>query len=332
MSSLAVIIPYLGEFPHLHYTLQSLCNELRGYIDFEVVLVQNQLEPGGVDPNTGENYFALEALLKGQDTSWLKQIAYADKPSHWGCKNLAIKNTDAPFLFFLDAHCLLSAGTLRDMFVFYRDNWEWLNGSLHLPISDFLKTDAKEYKLLYDLNHGLLHYENRKPAYSLGIFTDLLAGAIQRPCMSTCGMLIKREFIEEMNCWPDELGPYGGGENYYNFVSALFGRKIYIYPSQPLWHWHIPGQWSRDYRPTYDEWARNIMIATYLVGGIDWLERLAHSGKALPSWHPVCFTSQKDLRVILDEIRNSEGLRARREMIESKAVTTIEEWAETWRK
>jgi len=370
---LAVIIPYAGEYPHLHYTLQSLQMELEGHVDDEVVLVNNNrdyeviLVNNNTVPAVGNpTLTGLNKLIEGQASDWLRQLTYRDKLSHWACKNLAVRYTEAPFLFFLDAHCLIHPGTLREMFGYYRLNWQMLTGSLHLPISDFLKMNwPKWYRLVYDAEIGLLHYENERmpvelmgPEFILRVQGKLsnaskaelgeliakwrdpdeynqayppLSQHIPRPCMSTCGMICRREHIvDDLDFWPNELGPYGGGENYYNFVMARLGRKKWVYPTQPLRHWHIPGVWSRDYRISYKDWARNIMIATFLVAGPEWLDRLSMRDERLPKWHPVRQLNPSDVAGLRQEILSSESLGLRRERLEAKFIMSIKEWAEQW--
>ncbi|MFA4845075.1 MAG: glycosyltransferase family A protein [Patescibacteria group bacterium] len=321
MTELAVIIPYCGEFPHLHYTLQSIQMELEGWgIDFEVI---------GVDNGAKVMIHGPCASTLPWKPEWWRRIECMGTLSHWSAKNLAVQSTDAPFLFFIDAHAMVHPGTLRDMFRYYQISHERINGSLHLPISDFLRTDKpKAYRFLYQPQWGLLHYENEflnSPA-DTGWPVET-----PRPCLSTCGMLCRREHITDvLRYWPEELGPYGGGENYFNFTMGIMGYSVNLFPAQPLRHWHIPGVWSRDYMPTYPQWARNIAIATYLVAGEKWVSRLLTESNSLPEGHPVRFVKPAERAEMLREIITDDKLRERLIDIKTRAKFTIEEWAEKW--
>lgn len=335
MPELAVIINHVGEYPHLHYTLQSVWMELRASeIDFEVICVDNDCEEAkrsGYEP--GPTPFNIDDSMDfltngGKYTPWLRRLKYDKKLSHWSAKGYAVKNTVAPYLFFLDAHCLLLPAGLTKMFDRYKTavNLGITNESYHLSISDFLRPDfTKKYKLLYEPGHGILHYENQRvdspPSYAIDV-----------PAQSTCGMLCRREHITDViGYWPEELGPYGGGENYFNFCMALMGYKkaLDLTEAPGIYHWHIPGgHWSRDYTPSVQSWARNIMIATYLVGGLKWLENLTRNSHKAP--YPISAVPPHLIWRAYNEIRDTESLVDRREWIKARAVTTIEQWAVQW--
>jgi glycosyltransferase involved in cell wall biosynthesis len=322
---LAIIIPYCGEFPHVHYTLQSLVTELKGDVDFEIILVNNTVDK---EPNRPEFTVdgSLDKMLNYSNPSWLKRIECKNIQSHWAAKNSAIANTDADFIFFVDAHCLIAPGTLRAMFKLYKSKLDVIKGSLHLPISNFFDNRRKIYKLVYDAEKGLIHYTNifdHKAAWEPNCSP---VGASLVKCASTCGMMVHRRYLEAINRWPMELGPYGGGENWFNFAMARLGFDHMIFPCEPLRHWSIPMIWSRDYMPTYEDWARNIMIATYLIGGGVWLDNLIAGRGHLPKGHPVREASSR-IALMHDEIINNEALNARRDWLDTKAVMTIEEWA-----
>ena len=69
------------------------------------------------------------------------------------------------------------------------------------------------YKPKLDLEKGALHYSfsrYRRPSDGK---------PYKVPCMSTCGMLMSRKImVDELQMWPQELGIYGGGENFINYT------------------------------------------------------------------------------------------------------------------
>jgi len=315
---LSVIIPYYGEYPHIHYTLQSVWTELGDMVDFEVILVDN-------DPRTpSQNERTLRVLTDDwKRTPWIRFVKYTDKPSNWGARNCGVRHTKGEYLLFLDAHSLISPGSVLSMYQNYRtlNNGDYVT---HLPISDFFSPTWKEYEILYDPQRGILHHGN--VPYRRSDFPRTV------PASPACGLLCRRDHItEDLEYWPDELGQYGGGENYFNWVMALLGRKILIHPKTPIYHWHIPREWSRDHVPTPLSWAVNILIATYLLGGEDWAARLVRH--APETFYPVNSVPHDKLHGALMEILKTEPLRERRERLLSRAITTVDnlgDWVKQW--
>lgn len=139
--------------------------------------------------------------------------------------------------------------------------------------------------------------------------------------MSTCGMFISRETWDEIQGYPPELGVYGGGENYLNYVLSVLDRKKWVLDHGRLEHYAEVRGYSWDGR----DWLRNRMIAIYMAGGEDWLARCVRAiGEARRITH-------RQLRIMEEEILTNPGLIARRERIASMAVTTLEDWAEQWK-
>jgi len=313
MAELAVIIPYAGEYPHLHYTLQSLITELDGYVDYEVIAIDNLMSQPRRNNNSESHKHAFNRLRADTFYPCLKFAAHHGSLSHWQAKNHAVNLTDAYFLFFLDAHCLVHPGSLRSLFFHYRDSHERLNGSIHLPIADFFSVSPwKTYRLIYNPDLGLIHYENQRIP---------IDKTTQVPCMSTCGMMcLRTHIVDDIEYWP-ELGPYGGGENYYNFVMARLGRNVWISPQPPIRHWHIPGVWSRDYRPTYRQWNLNRALATWLSADDAWAFRYIESQTEV---------SPVELRAVFTATSRVASWAERKRRLDAKYIMTIEDWAEKW--
>ena len=149
------------------------------------------------------------------------------------------------------------------MFNYYRNNWQELNGTIHLPISYMLERAGVEliYKLVTEPERGIV-------AYSFTRYRQAEA-PYQVPCMSTCGMMMHRSLYDLLGGWPSDLGIYGGGEHFINFTLAVLGRTINIWPSKPLYHYAAP----RGYHWNYNDYHRNRCIATYMFGGNAWAHR-----------------------------------------------------------
>lgn len=302
MPELSVIIPYVQEWPQVIFTVASIAEELRDEVDFEIIVVDNYVPaPGRVngEQDRAREYF--DAVAKGQ--KWLKSLEYKKKLSHWQAKNWAVENAEGDFLWFCDAHCVISKGALVKMFRYYRDHHEELNGTLHLPLTySILEWHKLIYKLVDDSEKGVLHY-------SFTGYRDAQE-AYPVPCMSTCGMMMTRELYGLLGGWPQELGIYGGGEHFINFCLAILGKTINIFPGDPLRH---HGD-KRGYSWFYDDYHRNRMVATYCFGGEDWLRLYTQNTKG----------NQDHLRKI--EANVIETCRHHRHFLEANQVISIDEW------
>jgi glycosyltransferase involved in cell wall biosynthesis len=307
MPELSVIVPFVNEYPQVVFTLQSIAQELRDRVDFEVIAVDNgcaQADAQGYKRDQSGDVVAAGAGVN----AWLKYLKYDAKLSHWQCKNHAVQNSSGRFLWFCDAHCVVGRDSLYNMFCWYRDNYELANGTMHLPVTyKILDSRSLIYKLVDNLDRGEMHYA----------FTPLgnRDAPFRVPCMSTCGMLMSREIYDELGGWPRELGIYGGGENFINFTLAVLGRNINIYPAAPLFH---HGE-KREYHYTYDDYTRNRTIATYIFGGEDLAARYIEHRKGNAG------VNKRILEDVLDKCWSH------RDMIKNKQQLTIGEWALQWK-
>jgi len=267
-NKLSIIIPFASEHPQCAFTVQSIFCELRDYCDFEVIVIDNhcdelqvQLDAKGEKRDRGSEY--LKSLADGRHRPWLKYVEYNEKLSHWNAKNKGIDASDGEFLWFVDAHCIPSQGSLRAMFDYYRNNWQTLNGTLHMPLAYMLERPGLEliYKLVTDVDRGVVHYSFTRYRHEKQTY--------QVPCMSTCGMMMHRDIYDQLGGWPTEMGIYGGGEHFINFTLATLGRTINIFPAKPLYHYAAP----RGYHWNYNDYHRNRCIATYMYGGEGWAYR-----------------------------------------------------------
>jgi hypothetical protein len=161
------------------------------------------------------------------------------------------------------------------MIMFYMRNWRELNGSIHLPLTyHILETQKLIYKAVVDCTTADYAYSfyNFNPKE----FVDKNNSRIvEVPAMSTCGMLINRQYLDRLGYWPTELGIYSGGEHFMNYAMAALGMKKWIYAGDPLCH---HGD-KRGYNWNHHDQQRNRAVALYIVEGVDaldlWLEKRA---------------------------------------------------------
>lgn len=303
---LSVILPFCQEWPQLVFTVASIAEELRDRVDFEIIAINNwckeleaQLKAQGKGPDRGLDH--LDAVARGQP--WLRSLKYEKKLSHWQCKNLGVENSSGKFLWFCDAHCIVSRDALVKMFEYYREHHEELNGTLHLPLTyAILEWRKLIYKLALDLPQGHVHY-------SFTRYRDA-EKPYKVPCMSTCGMMMTRELFDAVGGWPKELGIYGGGENFMNFTLAVLGKSINIMPGEPLRH---HGD-KRGYYWNNDDFVRNRCIANYMFGGRDLARKFVDGRKGSPRVLNAIYMD------VLDKCE------VQREMIKAKQVISIEDW------
>jgi glycosyltransferase involved in cell wall biosynthesis len=308
MPELSIIVPFCLEFPTVVFTLQSIAQELKNRVDFEVIAVDNfcnevAQQSGGKQPDRASEQ--LPAVQRGNP--WLKALKYETKLSHWQAKNLGVQHSSGKFLLFIDAHCVVSRDSIFNMLQYYREHHEQMDGTLHLPLTyHILEWHSLIYKLVDNREAGEVHY-------SFTGFRDS-PEPYEVPCMSTCGMMMSRKLYDLLGGWPVELGIYGGGENFMNFVLAILGKTKWIMPGQPLFH---HGE-KRGYHWTGDDYTRNRTIATYMFGGEPWAKRFIDHRRG----------SKEVLYRILNDVIDSCG--QHRKQIEQYQQMSIEDWLHKW--
>lgn len=286
---LSVIVPYINEYPQVAFTIASIVEELKDRADFEILAVDN----GSSDK--GYQY------LQGMATvnSSLKALSYTDKLSHWQSKNFGIENCKGDTLWFCDAHCVIGRDSLIGMLKAFSS----VEGTLHLPLTYHILEQRKLiYGLRADLSRADVHYafgSLRQPS-----------GILQVPCMSTCGMMIRRSLIEKIGRWPKELGIYGGGENFINFTLATMRVPINVYCDGVL---HHHGE-RRGYSWNHTDYLRNRTIAAYIYGGQQFARRFLFARKEPAS----------GLNDLYDDVLTTCS--AHRDIIKKQQRVSIEDW------
>ena len=307
MPKLSIICPFVCEYPQVMFTVQNIAQDLIGRVDFEFIAINNYCEEvkkqGREEDKGGES---IKACQRGNP--WLKYLEYKDKLSHWQSKNLGVKHSTGDILWFVDAHCVIARNSLFDMFNYYVEHKEELNGSIHLPLTyKILEWHRLIYKLGGEPEKGDLHY-------SFTGYRDELE-PYEVPCMSTCGMMISRELYDYFGGWPVELGIYGGGENFINYTLAVLGKKKWIMPGGSLFH---HGE-KRGYHWNGDDMIRNRFIANYMFGGDKWLSLMRDNRKG----------KKEVLQSIYENVKAT--CKEHRELIKSRQAISIEDWLNKWR-
>lgn len=307
MTELSVIMPFCNEYPQNVFTIQNIAQELRDRVDFEIIAVNNfcaETKAQGREEDQGGGL--IEACTRGNP--WLKYLKYETKLSHWQSKNAAVAASEGKFLYFVDAHCIVGRDSLYEMFRYYQHHHELLNGTIAMPLTyKILEWRRLIYKLACDPLHGVYHYT----------FTTFRPSdaPYQVPCMSACGVMMTREIYDGFGGWPEELGIYGGGENFLNFTLATLGKTVNIWPTDRPLHHH--GE-KRGYNWNGDDYSRNRIIATYMFGGEDLARKFTATRKG----------NRQFLARMCEEI--IDKCSDHRAMIALKQVIDIEDWYKKW--
>lgn len=301
MAELSIIVPFVNEYPQVLFTIKSISEDLIGRVDFEILAINNYAQ-GYVDrpeDKSGEAVSACEPLCP-----WLKYIHYKDKLSHWNAKRVGVEKSSGKFLLFCDSHVVPSRDAIYSMFQYYKENWEKLDGSIHLPVTyKILDPHRLIYKFLLDkgafFDYRFTTYRESDVPYEV-------------PCMSTCGMMLHKDIYNLTGGWNPEFGIYSGGEHFMNYTLAVLGKKKWIWNQGHLAH---HGE-KRGYSSNYDDTLRNRFLAHYLFGGVEVLKAFRVIAKGKPS--------------VLDDIMNDvlkKGWK-QRQLIEPRQKITIRDWLE----
>lgn len=343
---LSIIIPFVGEYPQVLFTIQSTAQSLiDSNIDFEIIAVDNWCEQakeqavksadkalneigGRIFRNDSVSGFELYEACKSiyptfhnpsgasvaacsRGNDWLKYVKYEKRLSHWQAKRVGVENSSGLILLFMDAHVI--PYNIKELFYDYILSPEMGSplcrlGTLHMPLTyKILEWRKLIYKMKIENEH-FYHYS----------FTGFRAEEepYEVPCMSTCGMMISRDIYDTIGGWPTGLGIYGGGENFMNYTLAVCGFKKFIHPSSTLFH---HGD-KRDYHWVYDDHVKNRMIAHYLFGGEDLLAKFKTITKGRPG----------TLELLASETIAEH--KEQRQKIKDIQEYSIQEWVDKWNK
>jgi len=305
---LTVVVPFVREWPQIAFTLRSIHEALIG-VEHEILAIDNLMPKMEVDQGSGNVKGMANQTTKSGDP-WLKYYPYQDKLSHWQCKNFGTNKASADIMWFVDAHCEVGHDSVRSMFKFYKENWAELDGSIHLPLTyHILETKELIYKAVIDRSTG--NY-----GYSFNSYNPNLWPEVQEvPVMSTCGMMIHKNYLDQLGGWPVELGIYHGGEHFINYCQAIIGLKKYIWKARPLFHHGDKRGYSWNH---YDQ-RRNRCIANYMFGGEELLTKWIETSAKL--------SANEGARVKNNIMATC---RKHRDHILSQQVFEIDEWIERW--
>jgi hypothetical protein len=346
MTDLSLIIVACNEWPHLYWTIQSIRDNIRDALDYEIIVVDNlsmqMTDERGQLTNAVEKVRGIDRVKLlhyplshpiGNMEFWetldeFKRWAtnyhhWTDgddlRLSHWQAKNFALQHAQGRVVQFCDAHNLFGntldgEPTIPAMYRYYMEHCLGV-GALSLPQRYMNGGKPQAYAMRYNHSRGLLHYR----------FCDApkLDAPHPIPCMTSCHMMLDKTIIvDRLGGWPIELGIWGGGENFLNFALAVTGHDHTLFARGVVHHFAAD---HRGYSWNWLDFHRNRMVALYIVAGEEWLRNYVEdtiiSEKVAPC-------NQPEVRETMNNVLQT--CKAHHDLIRERSVMSIEQWVRRW--
>lgn len=299
MKDISIIITSCNEYPSIAFTIMGLIEELEGFCDYEIIVVNNKSED-----QTKDFLDEVPEDFKNK----VRQIIWNERYSNIIAKNIGVQNSSGRLLFFLDAHCIMKRDSLREM-INWLDSFKGKIGGIHSRARYMWSGLGKllEWKIsVKDFNHIATPARERTKSYEIATAT-------------TCGMLCKREIFDELGLWNENFGTYFGAESYMVWKHITCGYPHYMHHKAYFWH----QSWMQHKYPfPEDDRARNRMITAFCIGGEEWLDKQKEAEKARFE-RPDLKGKGIDFEALKKEVM--EKCFSDREFIKSKQIMTINE-------
>lgn len=297
---ISIIMTSRNEYPSNFLTMFSFIEEFReSKYDWEIIVVDNV--PDEKD-STRDSYDTIYGGLSKDISDRIKYIKH-NTPGHWSAKNAGIKASSGKFLFFPDAHIIMSHHGLTDMLEWIM-NFKGKIGGIHAMARFPSAGDwgLKEWKIVPNrFSHTFTPAKDRTEPEII-------------PTASTCCMLSPRSVFDELGDWTENFGQRGGGEAYMVWKHAICGYPHYMHHKTFFWH---PFYIKHNYKVPEEDSARSYFVSAYTIGGEKWLDSL-YNNESL-------FSVGK---ATLTEVRNNIITKCAddRDFINNKRIMTIEEY------
>jgi len=301
---LSIVIPARNEHPAATFTLQALWDQLEGSgLDWETILVDNLS-----DDKTGS--FAEKRYWGGHGRHHV--IRYEAAGSCWQSRNAGLEMATGDIVFLFDAHVLPSPDLIQKQMEFFRTHPE--ADVLYTPVvwmGDTKNNAAYGYAL---------HMERK----FWGSWTRRKVSdqPYMVPMSGTAGVAVRSGSFDG---WPAPMSIYGGGEQWLSLLTWMCGGSCWIHPETYVYHLADTRKYSddpsRDWR-TNEAHHFNKCLVAYALGGVEWWEKLLNL--CLKNWGPTYHTAARNIA----ELARAEG-KPYREMVEAKAIYTLDEVLET---
>lgn len=255
--SIDIVIAHRGPELGLWATIASCEMALSGSkIDYKYYIVGNGLDKDGPEAE------AYNLTIKNmRDAGHVGAVLDFPEPiSPPSARNAGVKAGFAPYIFFLDNHCLVEP-------TYFKYGVEAL---------DNYKCDCVHSSTKYWPGDTEFHH------YGLTLERDFL-GIQESACPTATwpyriavaghgGFAIKRAVWEFVGGYWDGFVGYGGEETYFDLKLGMFDFNNYLEPRMK--HWHNEGTRTYD-RFNSDECRENLLCSAYIIGGYKWLRKVA---------------------------------------------------------
>ena len=294
MSKISVILRARNEYPIVLGTIHSFFEDLEfhGYIP-EIIVVDNKSTDFTSD------------VLEDKFRRWvrgglLKVVRYYEKPSTWGAINAGYAESTGDVVIVADAHISVKIGTTDLIIKGVQEH----GGLWHVPLQLWGDiTRIKRYQ--HDIRLSEKFWGDPCQFIPDGCSKDTpykiaMAGAF---CFA-----MRRDEIERFGLYDPAFGPYGGGEPYLTMKWWMMGSAVWMEPRALARHaFGIAAKWTKarqdkdsrskvylkdgritskikkgdeflSYASGYSvdnrNFYSNFLIASYLIGGDEWLEHM----------------------------------------------------------
>lgn len=351
MKKLSIIIPFAGEYPQVLFTVQSIACSLKGKLDFEIIVVNNDCQElrqqwthartkisnqfnqaEVITPEMVDNIVHPLSIMAGRNPNCLEGLERSGDALKVSCES-AGGNKWLKYLEFSDRlshwECkrLACQEATGDAFLFIDSHCVPSQGidemfNNYIPYSD---------KAVFHMPLTYKILEWRRMAYKMVIQNAFYGYTLtghpsaedckplvlkKVPVMSSCGLMISRKIYDKIGGWPEGFGAYGGGENFMNYALAVIGIDKYLYNPVTL---HHHGE-KRDYHSDYTTTLWNRLVAHFLFGGEQCAINLAIHSKG-----------RRDvINALITDILKSDIYRVHRNIIKENTKIDLDEWVDGW--
>lgn len=311
---ISIVMPAREEHPQATFTLQAIWDQLEDSpFDWETIIVDNLSTDKTSQFCKGrwwERYAKRHHIIK-----------YDEEGSCWQARNAGIKAAEGRVIFLFDAHVLVSP----DYFVKHISALD-ANPSatiLYGPVVSMGDTrDHRAYGYSFGPEDDPLRTIRTKfwGSWTRKKFSD---APYRVPMSGTAAMTVRREFLEKLGGWPNELSVYGGGEQWIALACWMLGYECWVHPDTYVYHY-------ADYRKykdngsdksTQDAHHFNVCLVAYALGGEEWWQ--ARVDHMLEQWKPPYH--EGGMRLAREA---KEKARMYRERIKQLAECSLEEMLE----
>lgn len=296
---LSIVIPYCYEYPDLYYTIRAVMIQLEGKLEYEIILVDNNIE------EKERHTKNLEKIFK--DDNRFKFIHYSNKLSHSNSLRVGIDKAEADIIFQLDAHVLFEDEAIISM---YNDYTKRDINTCSMNLLQDMKLRKNNHEWIFAPN---FNFDSDNAWYGwkyLDIEEFNISHPFRAPACSACGLMVSKHLIKNiLKNYPKEIGNYYGEEQFFAFSMAVLGKNILYYPKK-LYHFSL----TKYYAPRKRDIMNNTAIGIFIATGERHLKNFLFSQK---------IKHKKDMR---KEIINAEENIKHRQHIEKQQVWDLDEW------